>query len=221
MTIEQLQGRLQPYEEKLKTNQGIEEQLLKMEVNPKKKEESLDNERRHYVQGKGRGRGKGHGHGRCWNFNNNNYNYEKGESSTRGWGRGNPRSRYDKSQVQCYNCQKFEHYASECRAPSTRIHERVNYVEEKNGEDDIILLARNDTSRGQENTWYLDTSASNHMSGNRSMFVELNEYVNGSVAFRDDSKVPVKGKSNILFRAKDGSHQIILNVYYVPNAAKA
>ena len=68
----------------------------------------------------------------------------------------------------------------------------MNYVEEKNGEDGTFLLARNNTSVSQENTWYLDTVASNHMSGNRSMFNELNEFVNDSVAFGDDSKVPVK-----------------------------
>ena len=49
------------------------------------------------------------------------------------------------------------------------------------------------------------------------MFIKLNEFVNDSAAFGDDSKVPVKGRCNILFRAKDDSHQIILNVYYVPN----
>ncbi|KAK9181240.1 hypothetical protein WN944_024377 [Citrus x changshan-huyou] len=52
---------------------------------------------------------------------------------------------------------EFGHYASECRAPSTKIDERVNYVEEKNGEDGTFLLARNDTSGGQENTWFIDT----------------------------------------------------------------
>ncbi|KAH9648378.1 hypothetical protein KPL70_025559 [Citrus sinensis] len=97
---------------------------------------------------------------------------------------------------ECYNCQKFGHYASECRAPSTRIDERVNYAEEKNGEDGTLLLARNDTSGDQENTWYLDTGASNHMSGNRSMSMQLSESVNGSVAFGDDSKVPVKERKN-------------------------
>ena len=92
----------------------------------------------------------------------------------------------------------------------------MNYIQEKNGEDCTLLLACNDTSGGQENTWYLDTGASNHMSGNRSMFVQLSESGNGNVAFGDDSKILVKDKSNILFRAKDGSHKIILNVY-VPN----
>lgn len=55
------------------------------------------------------------------------------------------------------------------------------------------------------------------MSKNKSIFVELNESINDSVAFRDDSKVPVNGEGNILFHAKDGSHQLILNVYYTSN----
>ncbi|KAH9752737.1 hypothetical protein KPL71_014822 [Citrus sinensis] len=86
------------------------------------------------------------------------------------------------------------------RAPSTRIEERVNYAEEKNGEDSTLLLARNDTSGGQENTWYFNTGASNHMSGNKSMFVQLSESVNDSVAFGDDSKVPVKSRANRIRR---------------------
>ncbi|KAH9650285.1 hypothetical protein KPL70_026315 [Citrus sinensis] len=93
------------------------------------------------------------------------------------------------------------------KAPSTRIEEKVNYAKEKNGEDDTLLLARNDTSGGKKKTWYLDTGASNHMSGNKSMFVQLNESVNGSVAFGDDSKVPVKGRDNIRFCAKDACHK--------------
>ena len=187
-----------------------------MEVNLKKREENSDNGRRQYVQGKRRGRGKGRDHRRGWNFNNNS-NYAKGENSTKGRGRCNLRSRYDKSQVQCYNCQKFWRYDSECRAPSTIIDERVNYIEKKNGEDGTLLLACNDTSGDQENTWYPDIGASNHMSGNGSMFMELNEFVNDNIAFGDDSQVPVKGKGNIFFHAKDGSHQLISNVYYVPN----
>jgi len=37
---------------------------------------------------------------------------KKGEISTREHGRGYTSTRYDKSQTQCYNCQKIGHYAS-------------------------------------------------------------------------------------------------------------
>lgn len=44
------------------------------------------------------------------------------------------------------------------------------------------------------------------MSGNISISIELNEFMNDNIAFRDNSKVPVKGKGDMLSRAKDGSH---------------
>ena len=125
--------------------------------------------------------------------------------------------RYEKSQVQCYNCQKFGHYAWEFRASSNRLDEKVNYVKEEKEDNGIVLLACKNNDRDQDYTWYLDTSASNHMCGRRSMFVELNESVSGNVSFGDESKIPVKGKDNILILLKNGGHQLISNVYYVPN----
>ncbi|XP_070672518.1 uncharacterized protein [Malus domestica] len=136
ISIEHLMGSLQAYEEKHKNRQGNDEQLLKTHVQPKKKEETFNNERSQYERsrGQGRGRGRGHGRGRGWNFNNHS-NYER---STKGGERGRSNLRYEKSQVQCYNCQKFGHYAWECRAPSNRPDEKVNYVKEENG---VMLLA--------------------------------------------------------------------------------
>ena len=125
-------------------------------------------------------------------------------------------SRYDKSQVQCYNCQKFGHYASECRAPNNRVDEKINYVEEKTDEKETLFLAQKEGDCGQTNSWYLDSGTSNHMCGRKDMFVELDESVSRNVSFGDDSNVAVKGRGNILIRLKDGRHQFISNVYYVP-----
>ncbi|XP_068329911.1 uncharacterized protein [Pyrus communis] len=218
ISIEQLMGSLQEYEEKHKKRQGNDEHLLKMYVQPKKKEESFNNERSQYERSRGQGRRRGHGRGRGrgWNFNNHS-NYERGESSTKGRGRGRLNLRYEKSQIQCYNCQKFRHYAWECRALSNRLDKKVNYVKEEKEENGIVLLACKNNDGDQDYTWYLDTGASNHMCGRKSMFVELNELVSDNVSFGDKSKIPVKGKGNILIPLKNGGHQIISNVYYVPN----
>ncbi|KAJ4717099.1 Retrovirus-related Pol polyprotein from transposon TNT 1-94 [Melia azedarach] len=84
-----------------------------------------------------------------------------------------------------------------------QVEEKANYVEEKNQGDETVLLAYKDNSGGQENTWYLDTGASNHMCGKRTMFVELDKSTNGNVSFGDDSKIVVKGRGQLLEKGYD------------------
>ncbi|XP_061356055.1 chromatin modification-related protein EAF7-like [Gastrolobium bilobum] len=94
-------------------------------------------------------------------LNNNYANEDRRESSTRGRGRGVSQPRRDKSQIKCYNCQRFDHYAYECRTPTRKIEEKENYVEERSQEDGTLLMVHNDNVGEQENTWYLDIESSN------------------------------------------------------------
>jgi len=82
-------------------------------------------------------------------------------------------------------------------------------VEEKDEKIETVLLARGSNEGIHENSWCLDTGASNHMCGKNSMFMELDESVRGNVSFGDDSKILVEGKCNILIRLKDGRQQFI------------
>ena len=47
--------------------------------------------------------------------------------------------------------------------------------------------------------WYLDNRASNHTTGDRAKFKELDEKFTGNVKFCDGSIVPIQGKGSILF----------------------
>lgn len=66
------------------------------------------------------------------------------------------------------------------------------------------------------NLWYLDNGASNHTSGNRAYFQELDEGITGKVRFGDDSRIDIKGKGSIRFRMEGGDKKILRNVYYIP-----
>jgi hypothetical protein len=47
--------------------------------------------------------------------------------------------------------------------------------------------------------WYLDNGASNHMTGDRQKFRDMDSTATGKVRFGDGSAVEIEGKGSILF----------------------
>ena len=65
--------------------------------------------------------------------------------------------------------------------------------------------------------WIFDTGASNHMTGCREAFFELDTGVTGTVRFGDGSVVRIEGCGTILFSCKNGEHSALPNTYYIPH----
>lgn len=68
------------------------------------------------------------------------------------------------------------------------IHEIVYLNEEK------IVPSNYKTREGDDDIWYLDNGASNHMTGDRRYFSTIDDSVAGKVRFGDDSRIYIKGK---------------------------
>ena len=68
----------------------------------------------------------------------------------------------------------------------------------------------------QEQRWYLDSGASNHMTGSKASFSELDDDVTGTVKFSDGSRVAIQGRDTIIFRCQNGEHRALTDVYYIP-----
>lgn len=91
------------------------------------------------------------------------------------------------------------------------MHEVV-YLNEKN-----CIPSEYETITGDENIWYLDNGASNHMKGDRRYFNKIDSSITGKVRFGDDSRIDIKGKGTISFVDMNGEPRIIKNVYFIPD----
>jgi hypothetical protein len=100
--------------------------------------------------------------------------------------------------------------AASALSPATLARRPVHIVEVK-------VLAQLDGEAERDDTlWYLDSGATNHMSGCRDAFIDIDTSIGGSVRFGDDSRVPIEGFGTVLFEGKTGQHIPLTGVYFIP-----
>lgn len=63
---------------------------------------------------------------------------------------------------------------------------------------------------------YLDTGASNHMTGDHALFIELDDSAKGSIKFSDNSVVGISGHGTVMFAIREGEHRVLTDVYFIP-----
>lgn len=130
-----------------------------------------------------------------------------------------------------FQLRKQGHMKKDCRKPSTT-QEQSNLILEDDEpsllmtthetEHEEVLLNEGQIQPGKYATtdasiWYLDNSVSNHMTGTKSHFKDIDESINGRVRFGDGSYVEIKGRGSILLGCGNQQQKIVSDVYYIPN----
>jgi hypothetical protein len=77
------------------------------------------------------------------------------------------------------------------------------------------VYAHIDVEECDAGTWFLDTRATNHMSGCRATFTKLNTVVLDTVHFGDDSVARIKGHGSVVFVCNSVESQSLKGVYFI------
>ena len=226
VSLDEVIGSLTVHELRLEEQETREEEqiLLAKAIGKTKisnKEESSSRGRgRHHGRGRGRGRGRGQGR-------NQSREEEKDNKP------------FDKSVIQCYNCQRYGHFAYECRNPKKPREDRA-YVAEATPaaaasasssntvvatssllmaiveEVSDLLLHGSEGATSDPALWYLDTGATNHMTRRQEFFNKIDDSITGSLKFGNNSQIQIKGRGEIEVNQKDGSILCLGNILFVP-----
>jgi Reverse transcriptase (RNA-dependent DNA polymerase)/Integrase core domain/GAG-pre-integrase domain len=70
--------------------------------------------------------------------------------------------------------------------------------------------------KAKEHIWYLDSGASNHMTGCREHLTNFDTNIQGGVKLGDGSEVSIGGRGTVMIRSRAGKKVAIDDVYFIP-----
>ncbi|KAG0486322.1 hypothetical protein HPP92_008417 [Vanilla planifolia] len=96
-----------------------------------------------------------------------------------------------KKNVECHYCHKYGHVQADCYKKQ-RDEEQASFVEEKNDQHKVFM-ARTENNFDVSKIWFLDSGCSNHMTGFKHLFSQLDETHKLKVKLGDDKVIQVEG----------------------------
>ncbi|XP_013632817.1 PREDICTED: uncharacterized protein LOC106338363 [Brassica oleracea var. oleracea] len=205
-SFEDIVGRLKAYEERVQEEEDNNQEDRSKLMYSNTEQQSARNYHDYYKGYRGRG-------GR----------YYKGR------GRGYYNGGTDTSRVTCFRCDKMGYYASTCPDRLLKLQETQEQDKADTQEADVLMMPeevylnegkvmpRKYESNGEDNMWYLDNGATNHMTGNRRYFAKFDKSITGKIKFGDDSRINIKGKGSIELIDQNGEIRTMADVYFTPD----
>src|SRR4029078_5287093 len=124
----------------------------------------------------------------------------------------------DVSKLTCFYCKESGHFKRDCpklNAKNKKQHsERANNVKDN---DEMVVMCSDHTD---EQCWYIDSGATQHMSGDRDAFIEYEGIPAKAVYMGDNNKQDAVGQGSVKMVLGVSGRQVnakFTNVLYVPN----
>ena len=99
---------------------------------------------------------------------------------------------------QCRNCKRFGHEEKNCRLKAKH---QANFSKEKE-EDGNLFYACQAAREEKEDTWYIDSGCSNHMTANENIFRDIDTSIKSQVRLGNGALVEVKAKAQSSWRQR-------------------
>lgn len=148
-------------------------------------------------------------------------NMSEGKSSSRGRGMKsfqNVRHDVGRRRVRCFACGKLGHIAKHCEEVDDDTTPQKSTGRRQAKKVTHASLSVSDTRYGSHAVWYMDSGATDHMTSNRTKFVEFQPY-ESTVHTANQDIMKVLGLGEVKFQLKEeygGNFLTLKNVLYVP-----
>ena len=91
---------------------------------------------------------------------------------------------------------------------------QASYVEE-NEENSKLIMTHSQVHDISNDIWFLDSRCSNHMSGIKSIFRDIDEIHKLKVRLEDSKQIQMEGKGTIKVKTNQGKVKYLDNVFFV------
>ncbi|MCI54317.1 retrovirus-related Pol polyprotein from transposon TNT 1-94, partial [Trifolium medium] len=80
--------------------------------------------------------------------------------------------------IQCYNCEKWGHYVSDCwyKKGKEKVQDsddEAKLVQEQSEDGAVTFMAAISEDKTASGAWFLDTGCSNHMTGHKNWLIKF------------------------------------------------